>query len=102
VKNWYAHVNGVMNGTCTNNHNSNKNTSCGWGGKGKKKQKTLHVKKICKGRWGMRKDALRWSVHKILQRWKDLEHPCWHEFKVAVANCVQKIKEEPVEVEHAH
>jgi hypothetical protein len=91
-----------MNGTWTNNNNNNNKTyHVGVGRKRKKKQKAhLHVK-ICKGR-GMRKDALRWSVNKILQRWKHLEHPCWHEFKVAVANCIQKIEEEPVEVEHAH
>ncbi len=99
VKNWYAHVNGVMNGTCTNNQKTSRGWVGGW--KRKKKQKNIACK-ICKGRKGMRKDALRWSVNKILQRWKDLEHPCWHEFKVAVANCIQKIEQEPVEVEHAH
>ncbi len=103
VKNWYALVNGVMNGTCSN---TTKKTSlwvgwvAGWVEKEKRNKQTLHVKFAREGAW--EKMALRWSVNKILQRWKHLEHPCWHEFKVAVADCIQKIEEEPVEVEHAH
>ncbi len=52
VKNWYALVNGVMNGTCSN---TTKKTSPWVGGKGKKKQTNIACK-ICEGR-GMRKDG---------------------------------------------
>jgi hypothetical protein len=90
-----------MNGTCNQQQQQQQKTHHDVGGAEKEKEtkKTFACKIFARG---MRKDALRWSVNKILQRWKDLEHPCWHEFKVAVANCIQKIEEEPVEVEHAH
>lgn len=34
---------------------------------------------------------LRWSIYEILERRKSLEHPLWHQLKIAVAHVIHEI-----------